>query len=66
MLFDFDSVGIKGNHSKVVDGMASFIQSYPQMSVTLQGHTDNKGPESYNLKLSEYRANMVKNILVDQ
>lgn len=66
LLFDFDSVGIKSNHSRVVDGMANFIQSYPQMSVTLQGHTDNKGPESYNLKLSESRANMVKNILVDQ
>ncbi|SLJ85274.1 OmpA family protein [Psychrobacter sp. DAB_AL43B] len=66
VLFDFDSAGIKSNHSAVLDGMANFIQSYPQMAVTLAGHTDNKGPESYNLKLSQSRANIVKNILVDQ
>lgn len=66
VLFDFNSTGVKSNHSAVLRSMANFIQAYPQMSVTLEGHTDNKGSESYNLKLSESRANMVKDILVDQ
>ena len=66
LLFDFDSAGIKSNDSAVLNGMANFIQSYPQRAVTLEGHTDNKGSESYNLKLSQSRADIVKNILVDQ
>lgn len=66
VLFDFNSTGINSKHSAVLAGMANFIQAYPQMAVTLEGHTDNKGPESYNLKLSKSRANMVKDILVDQ
>lgn len=35
ILFDFDSAGIKSKHSAVLDGMANFIKSYPQMAVTL-------------------------------
>ncbi|AAZ19450.1 outer membrane protein OprF, OmpA/OmpF family [Psychrobacter arcticus 273-4] len=66
VLFDFDNAGIKSKHSAVLRGMTNFIQAYPQIAVTLEGHTDNKGPESYHLKLSESRVNMVKNILVDK
>ena len=66
VLFDFDSAGIKNNQSKVLDSMANFIKSYPKMAVTLEGHTDNTGAERYNLKLSQSRASMVKDILVNQ
>jgi outer membrane protein OmpA-like peptidoglycan-associated protein len=45
--------------------MANFIKSYPKMAVTLEGHTDNKGAERYNLKLSQSRASIVKDILVN-
>ena len=66
VLFDFDSAGIKSNHSAVLEGMANFIQSYPKVAVNLEGHTDNKGSESYNQNLSQSRSNIVKSILVDQ
>ena len=66
VMFDFDSADVTSSHSAVLDGMAKFIQSYPKVAVTLKGYTDNRGPESYNLKLSQSRANIVENILVDQ
>lgn len=66
VLFDFDSAAIKNNNSAVLDGMANFIQSYPKTDIVLEGHTDNRGAESYNLKLSQSRADRVKNILVDK
>lgn len=66
VLFDFDSATIKSNHSTVFDDMANYIKSYPKMVVNLEGHTDSKGPESYNLKLSQSRSNTVKSVLVDQ
>ncbi|WP_352310634.1 OmpA family protein [Psychrobacter sp. W2-37-MNA-CIBAN-0211] len=65
VLFDFDSTGIKNNQSIISDSMANFIKSYPKMAVTLEGHTDNKGAERYNLKLSQSRASIVKDILVN-
>ncbi len=66
VLFDFDSANLKNNNSDVLDGMASFIQSYPRTNITVEGHTDSRGSESYNLQLSQKRANTVKNILVDK
>lgn len=66
ILFDFDSADINKNHAATLAGMANFIKSYPRAAITVEGHTDNKGPESYNLKLSQSRADTVKNILVDQ
>lgn len=66
VLFDFDSTNIKNNDEAVFAGMANFIQTYPKNNVTLEGHTDNRGSQSYNLKLSQSRADTVKGILVDQ
>ena len=66
ILFDFDSADINKNHAATLAGMANFIKSYPRAAITVEGHTDNKGPESYNLKLSQSRADTVKHILVDQ
>lgn len=66
VLFDFDSSNLKNNNNAVLDGMASFIQSYPRTNITVEGHTDSRGSDSYNLKLSQKRANTVKNILADK
>ena len=66
LLFDFDSHNVSSSSIATLDAMAEFIQSYPNMDVVLEGHTDNKGPESYNFKLSQSRANNVKNILVNK
>ena len=66
ILFDFDSADMTSNNHAVLDGMVDFIHSYPKSDVTLEGHTDSRGSESYNLKLSQSRANLVKDILIDQ
>lgn len=64
VLFDFDSKAVRNSNYPELEGMANFIQSYPKMNIVLEGHTDSKGPESYNLRLSQSRANMVKDALV--
>lgn len=66
VLFDTDSTTIKSSNYAQLDGMASFIQSFPKVPLTLAGHTDSQGSERYNLKLSESRANSVKTILVEK
>ena len=40
--------------------VAGIIQKYPKPSIVIEGHTDGKGSQSYNLKLSDRRAASVK------
>ena len=42
------------------------INVYPDMTVEIRGHTDNVGRASSNLKLSERRANSVRNWLINK
>jgi outer membrane protein OmpA-like peptidoglycan-associated protein len=48
------------NFSKVVD----FINTYPNKKVRIEGHTDSSGSNKLNLKLSQKRADAVKNLLI--
>jgi len=48
------------NFSKVVQ----FINTYPNNNVRIEGHTDSTGSNQLNLKLSQLRADAVKNLLV--
>ena len=49
-----------------LDSIALRIYSYPETKVEIQGFTDNMGAEDFNLKLSEDRANAVKEYLVSK
>jgi len=43
---------------------AEFLQNHPEFNLTVSGHTDRIGSAQYNQKLSEQRAQMVKDILI--
>jgi outer membrane protein OmpA-like peptidoglycan-associated protein len=63
ILFGFDrsdlSAGAETNLGKLVD----ILKQYPDTDIEIQGHTDSKGADDYNLKLSERRASAVANFL---
>jgi OOP family OmpA-OmpF porin len=42
------------------------MKQYPQTTTVVEGHTDSVGPDAYNQKLSERRANAVKQVLTQQ
>jgi len=44
--------------------VARVLNQYPQTSITVAGHTDSTGTEEYNLRLSQRRADAVKNALI--
>ncbi len=44
--------------------IANFMKQYPQVKGVIEGHTDNRGGKAYNQKLSERRAQSVKNYIV--
>lgn len=65
-LFEFDRAELRKPQPKL-DEIAAALKANPQVgAVTITGHTDRLGSEAYNQKLSERRANAVKNYLVAQ
>ena len=66
VLFDTDSSTIKpGAYSSgEIDRVAQILNKYPNSTIKVVGYTDSTGSESHNQRLSELRANAVKNALV--
>jgi peptidoglycan-associated lipoprotein len=64
VFFDFDSVVLNPEATGVLDQQAAWLQQYPDVIVTIEGHADERGTREYNLALGDRRANAVKNYLV--
>lgn len=62
--FDFDKYNIKAEWAAILDEAVMIMQERPSMNVMIEGHTDSKGTEPYNQKLSERRARAVFNYFV--
>jgi len=57
---------IRNEFKRVPDRVSETIKKYPGFTVRLEGHTDNRAPLEYNLKLSRRRAESVKRYLVSK
>ncbi|MBR3880640.1 MAG: OmpA family protein [Mailhella sp.] len=49
-----------------LDRVAQVLAAYPQTTILVAGHTDSTGSDEYNMKLSQQRADSVKNALVQR
>jgi len=66
VLFDFDKAEVKSKYHPLIQNAVEVMKLNPGLTVEIQGHTDNYGKDAYNQKLSERRANAVKNELIKQ
>jgi len=64
--FDFDKYDIRPEDSKTLDANASWLKSNAENLVLIEGHTDERGTNEYNLALGERRAKATMNYLVSQ
>ncbi len=65
--FDTGSARIVGAISfQILDEVAAIIIANSEMTVRIEGHTDSQGSNSYNLELSQDRADSVRDYLVSQ
>ncbi len=62
--FDTDRYNIDSEDSARLQTQAQYLARYPQVSITIEGHADERGTREYNLALGERRANAAKNFLV--
>ncbi len=66
VMFDYDSATLKPGGQTEIARVATVLNKYPQTMLRVEGHTDTRGSEEYNQKLSERRADSVKNALIQQ
>ena len=67
VLFDYDKSTLRPESYETLDKLVTVMQQPPAKSkVELSGHTDNKGPNDYNQKLAERRAQSVVNYLINK
>lgn len=64
--FEFDKAKIKPDSFGILNAVAQVLKDNPDITLEIQGHTDNKGKPAYNQKLSEDRAASVRTYLIQQ
>ncbi|MBL4792065.1 peptidoglycan-associated lipoprotein Pal [Citromicrobium bathyomarinum] len=62
--FDTDRYNIDTADAAALQTQAQYMARYPNVTVTIEGHADERGTREYNLALGERRANSAKNYLV--
>jgi OOP family OmpA-OmpF porin len=66
VMFELNSADLTAESRPVLARVADDLKKYPRLRVELQGHTDSSGSDEYNLKLSERRAQAVRDYLIAQ
>lgn len=64
--FQTNSAELTGDSEPILNGVAKGLREHPRLTVEVQGHTDSTGTPTYNLALSEKRAESVRAYLVSQ
>ncbi|MBW2619641.1 MAG: peptidoglycan-associated lipoprotein Pal [Deltaproteobacteria bacterium] len=62
--FDFDKYNIRPDAAGVLKNKAAWLKENPDVSISIEGHCDERGTAQYNLALGERRATASKNFLV--
>ena len=64
VFFDTDKSDLPATARKTLERQAAWLQKYPNYTISVEGHCDERGTREYNLALGDRRATAVKNYLV--
>jgi OOP family OmpA-OmpF porin len=64
--FATNSATLTEGSRPILDAVAEDLRQHLQVRVELQGHTDSRGADAYNLELSQRRAESVRDYLIAQ
>ncbi len=63
VLFDFDQATLKQGAKEKLAKVSGILLAYPTLHMNVEGHTDSVGSDDYNIKLSQRRADAVRDYL---
>jgi OOP family OmpA-OmpF porin len=64
--FDTNKAVVKEKYHNDIKKVADFMKEFPDTTAAIEGHTDNVSSAAYNQKLSEKRANSVRQYIIDK
>jgi OOP family OmpA-OmpF porin len=62
--FDFDRSEVKSEYFSEIEEVADFMAQFPDVDIELEGHTDSRGTQAYNLDLSDRRVAAVRQVMI--
>lgn len=66
ILFDFDSSALREDARGNLSELAESMKEFPESNLLIVGHTDSKGSEEYNQRLSDRRAESAAGFLIER
>ncbi|KQT88148.1 peptidoglycan-associated lipoprotein Pal [Aurantimonas sp. Leaf443] len=66
IFFDSDSSVVRGDAQQTLARQAQWLNQYPQYSIVVEGHADERGTREYNLALGARRAAATRDYLAQQ
>jgi outer membrane protein OmpA-like peptidoglycan-associated protein len=66
VLFDVGKFNLRQEAREKLARFSGIVLAYPSLRITVEGHTDSTGSDELNQRLSEQRANEVRNYLISQ
>lgn len=64
VFFGYDRVDLVPEAKQTLDLQAEWLNRYPNVTITVEGHADERGTREYNLALGDRRANAVRSYLI--
>lgn len=64
--FDFDKSTLRPEDIAIIDRDAASLDKWGDVNIEVAGHTDSRGSDEYNMKLSQRRAEAVRSYLVSK
>lgn len=63
VLFEYNKAELKSGAMRNLEPLITFLREHPDRTLLIEGYTDSTGSDSYNLDLSQRRAEVVRNFL---
>ena len=65
IFYDFDKATLRPESEEALDNLIALLNENPNVTIELSAHTDNRGSDAYNERLSQRRAESVVNYLIE-
>ncbi len=66
VFFDFDKSELRPEARRTIERWAAWMRQHGNVTITIEGHADERGTREYNIALGERRATAARNFLVSQ